>query len=56
MNSKLLKMCGQPKNVSDNTGGRKTQAESMPAIDSNIAGKHFIGKCTATYGVNGVGK
>lgn len=56
MNSKLVKMCGTPFNVSDRTGGRTTQAEKKPALDSNISGKHFIGKCTAGYGVNGVGK
>jgi hypothetical protein len=41
MNSKLASMFGQPFNCSTGTGGRTTQAEKMPAVDSNIAGKKF---------------
>jgi hypothetical protein len=42
MNAMLAKMFGQPYNCSDLTGGRTTQAESMPAVNSNISGKYFL--------------
>jgi len=41
-NPKLKKMLGTPFNVSNGTGGRQTEAAKRPAVNTNIAGKHFL--------------
>lgn len=36
INSKLAKMFGQPKNLSDMSGGRTTQGDKRAPVNSNI--------------------
>ena len=52
LNKELQKMSGTPKNASTGEGGRKTQAESMPAVNGSISGHKFLGGAS-TYGVGG---
>ena len=42
VNAGLAKKFGQPCNKTTGTGGRKTEAASRPAVNSNIAGKKFF--------------
>lgn len=57
INASLKKLVGTPHNLSDGSGQRKTQAASLPKIDSSIVGGKFTGQPNATqYGVAGIGK
>jgi hypothetical protein len=54
VNSGIAKMCGQPKNLSANTGGRTTTVGAgTNGNNSTIAGNHFLEACDK-YGVQGV--
>ncbi|RKX47787.1 MAG: hypothetical protein DRP64_00020 [Verrucomicrobia bacterium] len=57
INQSIKKLVGTPHNLSDGSGQRKTQAASLPKIDSSIAGGKFTSHPNATeYGVAGIGK
>jgi hypothetical protein len=56
-NSTLAKRFGQPKNVSDGTGGRSTLAAGRPAVNGSIVSGKFGCKPndygTSSHGIKG---
>lgn len=55
MNERLKSLVGKPHNLSTGECGRKTEAESRPAVNSSISGGKFL-PGASRYGVDGVGK